>query len=597
MKETKAISFSLRSWLDNAGIVGLMRILGLPADKSDPFELTIDSSQLDDFDVKFFNFFVDHYGKFAYYHQIVSKEGWLEDLKEKEDINANDITALASWFDSGIKSAILGKGKSFKQIADFLHDEYHDDFDLIGKAESCKANRKAITIKKKNNDIEKIKTNFYTLIDKCLEIINYLKQPNPKKYYPAKYIGFRVIANAWTKTSFLDVANLKDNGKDIYKNFNNFFVKPVQQYLREDHSKDEYSCAVCGRPIADFDEKKKISFPITFMNSMGYNFGAKTSNGWNLQNDLYICPICHLLYACVPAGFTYNMGANAKGIFVNESLTIPMLKQANDAIFEEAMHSLEQSQNVSAYRMFTNTFAKKVSDAQKYPLANIQLITYDGNRGYDFKVVSNLASIVLNQASNLTTKVKKDEASSNEMQLLESLQNIGITDYHGEFYYSIFDEIMRKVFNNTVLDDTIYTMEQLLISQDQRTRYGVGSIRRVLRLSSLIINELFKEKGEKNMAVNSEQLNKLTHWGYMVRTGYSKKGNEKKAQTLAYKMLSALRVGDTSTFMDLLLNTYLYLGSMAPREFVENQNNKEIFSQYGYAFVAGLIDGGKKKEN
>lgn len=99
------------------------------------------------------------------------------------------------------------------------------------------------------------------------------------------------------------------------------------------------------------------------------------------------------------------------------------------------------------------------------------------------------------------------------------------------------------------------------------------------------------------MSVDSEQLRKLSHWGFNARQSYKKKGNEKKAQTLAYKMLSALRVGDTSTFMDLLLNAYLYLGNMAPRVFVENQNNREIFTQYGYAFVAGLIDNGIKKEN
>lgn len=592
MEEIKTIKYPIRSWLDNAGIVGLMRILGLPSETAEPSALTINSSQLDNFTYNFFKFFVCNYGKFTYYNQIVSKEDWLKELKSKDDVTATDVNALADWFDKGIKPALLGSGKSFKQVADFLHDEYQDNFDLIGKATSCKENRKAITIKKKKNDTEKIKANFYVLLDKCLEIIAYFKQPLPKKYYPSKYIGFRTIAKGWNNTSFLDVANLKKNGQDIYRNFDNFFVKPVQQYLQDDHSKDEYSCAICNRPIADFNEKKKISFPITFVNSMGYNFGAKTSNGWNFQNDLYICPICHLLYACVPAGFTYNMGANVKGIFVNESLNIDKLKQANDAIFNKTMTHLNQTQNISEYRMFTNSFEKNFSNAHKYPLANVQLITYDDNQGYDFKIVSNLASVVLNQASKIVFK-----RNDTHVQLLESLQNVGITDYRGEFYYSIFDEIMKKIFNNTVLDETIYTMERLLALQDQRTRYGVSSIKHALLLNSLIVNELFKERGKENMAVDSEKLHKLSSWGYMARQSYKNKGNEKKAQTLAYKMLSTLRVGDTNAFMDLLLNAYLYLGSMAPNVFVENQSNKEIFKQYGYAFVAGLIDNGNKKEN
>lgn len=581
---TDEIVYPLRSWLDNAGIVGLTRILN-PADYHvNRFDLTVEPAALNDFTTRFFDFFVTNYGKFTYYSRIIDKEDRLKELRQKTDITESDVNELADWFDHGIKDAMLGSGKTYGQVADFLHKKYHDDFDLIAKAKDCKTNRKAIALKKKGNDLAEIKNNLYALIDKCLVIIDYLKQSQPAKYYPAKYIGFRIIAKGWNKTSFLDVANLHDNGEDIYENFDNFFIKPIQQYLQSDHSHDEYSCAVCNRPIAEFNEKKKISFPITYMNSMGYNFGAKTSNGWNFQNDLYICPICHLLYACVPAGFTYNMSANAKGIFVNESLSVSELKKANDAIFNETLINLSQNQSISDYRMFTKSFEKKFADAHRYPLANVQIITYDDAHGYNFKIISNLASVVLNQASN-------------DSELLESLQPIGIKNYNGEFYYSIFDVIMQRIFNNTVLDSTIYTMERLFISQDQRIRFSVNSIKKVLHLNSLIINELFKEKGEQNMSVDSEQLRKLSHWGFNARQSYKKKGNEKKAQTLAYKMLSALRVGDTSTFMDLLLNAYLYLGSMAPRVFVENQNNREIFTQYGYAFVAGLIDNGIKKEN
>lgn len=53
------IKFSKGSWLENAGIVGIIRILGIDTDDDNgKNELVIDSSDLTNFSEKYFKYFV-----------------------------------------------------------------------------------------------------------------------------------------------------------------------------------------------------------------------------------------------------------------------------------------------------------------------------------------------------------------------------------------------------------------------------------------------------------------------------------------------------------------------------------------------------------
>ncbi|GAJ25657.1 hypothetical protein JCM15457_533 [Liquorilactobacillus sucicola DSM 21376 = JCM 15457] len=72
-----------------------------------------------------------------------------------------------------------------------------------------------------------------------------------------------------------------------------------------------------------------------------------------------------------------------------------------------------------------------------------------------------------------------------------------------------------------------------------------------------------------------------------IAKGY--KANPNKAKTLAYQLLQALKIQNQETFMNKLLNCYLYQQKIVPTEFVQQMGKPEEFNQLGYAFVAGLI--------
>lgn len=573
------INFQTKTWLENAAMIGLTRIVSDNDYKVDQNKIELKISALNSFADKYFNYFIRTYGRYTSYQHIIDFETILFTWQDNnfEDFNQTKLDSLVAYFNNQVKYAFLGNVKSFKNVAKLLND----DFDVIQKAKDCnkiikKLSRKNAWTKYPEESFHQVKDATQRLID----IIEYLKTDNAHKYYPAQLLVYKIIQNGWNNAAFLDPANNKE--PDIYKSYDKSFVQPVRDYLNTEHESDKYNCAVCGRSFA---KKDKDGFRISFVNGQGYDYGKKKSNAWNFQNIYYICPICHLMYSLIPAGFAYNQ--SHQGIFINASPTITRLKHVNDAVLNRMTTGISEGKSMSSYRAFTNAFKREVTKSQQYPLANIQLITYD-NGNYDFKIVSNIAGQTLKEASVQTFK--------NGQTLLESMENIGIEGYRSQNYYHVYDDIIRDIFNNTNLNSIIYLLERFKISDNSKTRYGVSNIMNVITLNNIFINSLLKQKGENNMQINEEDLRKCRSYGIKIREGYANKANEKKSQALAYRMLESLKNDNFDRFMDLLLNAYLYLGMIVPKEFINNQNNSQAFKQYGYAFTAGLI-GSKDTEN
>ena len=573
------INFQTKTWLENAAMIGLTRIVSDNDYKADQNKVELKISALNSFADKYFNYFIRTYGRYTSYQHIIDFETTLFTWQDDnfEDFNQTKLDSLVIYFNNQVKYAFLGSLKSFKNVAKLLND----DFDVIQKAKDCnkiikKLSRKNAWTKYPEESRHQVKDVTQRLID----IIEYLKTANAHKYYPAQLLVYKIIQNGWNNTAFLDPANNKE--PDIYKSYAKSFVQPVRDYLNTKHESDKYNCAVCGRLFA---KKDKDGFRISFVNGQGYDYGKKKSNAWNFQNIYYICPICHLMYSLIPAGFAYNQFN--QGIFINASPTIARLQHANDTVLNRMTTGIGEGKSMSSYRALASAFEHDIAKSQQYPLANIQLITYD-NGNYDFKIVSNIAGQTLKEASVRTFK--------NGQTLLESMENIGIKDYRKQKYYRIYNDIIKDILNNTNLNSIIYLLERFKISDKSKTFYGVSNIMNVIKLNNIFINSLLKQKGENDMQINEEDLRKCRSYGIKIREGYANKANEKKSQTLAYRMLESLKNDNFDRFMDLLLNAYLYLGMIVPKEFINNQNNSQVFKQYGYAFTAGLI-GSKDTEN
>lgn len=563
----KQIQFKLNSWLENAGIVGLTRILPKDKYEGDWNTLSVSTDELDNFANDYFSFFVKKYGKYIRYQQIISMKDQLQNWRDDEfdDFSENNLETLLEWFDDTLKYSV--NSNSYKKVIKFLND----DFNVVGEVKEC---NKLIRILKKKNELTKNHDEAIQVLkemtSKFIQIIDYFEVPQAKKYFPAKTLSYIVINNAWSGVSFL---NPQAKNLDFYDDFQSYFVEPVKKYLAEDHSKDKYICSTCQRPM------KKLEYSYGFLNGMGYDLNRKTSNAWNFSNDLYICPICQLMYSVVSAGFTYNL--SNQGIFINDNSSIIQLKESNNQMLESMTSDLAKNSRTSPYRAFASVFKNELAKSEKYAMSNVQVITYDDSK-YSFKIIPAVASEVLKYAANKNWK--------NGSTMLTSLYSTGIQGFRGENYYSIFSAVINQLMNNTDLTNLIYIMELLKVTKTQGCRYSIFNIMSLICMNAMFINESSKLKGGVNiMEVNEKKLHKMRGCGAGIREGYASKANENKAQSLAYRMLEALRSNNIEQFMDLLLNAYLYLDKIVPSVFISSQIDKKIFKQYGYAFVAGLI--------
>lgn len=571
---TVTIDFRINSWLENAGIVGLTRILkanpryrGSCKEKENTLE--VDPKVFDNFSDLYFNFFIKNYGQATRYWRIVSEENFLKSLKENgfKDFDNKKLKELTDWFDNVLKYSV--NSASYKKVIKFINSDY----DIKAEVKDC--NKKIRTLNKKNfltESPEEAKEILQELINQLLKAIEYFSTDQARKYFPAKTLSYTVINKAWNGVSFL---NPQAKNLDFYDDYQNYFVAPVQKYLQEDHSKDKYICSTCGRPI------KRLEYSYGFLNDMGYDLNRKTSNAWNFKNDLYICPVCQFLYSLVPAGFTYNMAS--QGIFINENSSIRNLQGKNDATFNSMMRDIRSNTQTSPYRAFSAAFRDAEASGQNAALANIQLITYN-NDHYNFQIIPIVASKVLIKAVEKKYTVKQ---TGEVKSYLANLYNAGISNFRGAGYYSILDNVLNCLFNNTNLFSIIQELELLKVGNTAGCYYNTFQIMTVIRMNGWFLNELHKYRRSENpMKVEEDKLTKARGCGMHVRMGYD---NENKAKTLAYKMLEAIRANSTDRFMELLLNAYLYLDKTVPKIFIETQSNTEVFKEYAFAFIAGLI--------
>lgn len=63
---------------------------------------------------------------------------------------------------------------------------------------------------------------------------------------------------------------------------------------------------------------------------------------------------------------------------------------------------------------------------------------------------------------------------------------------------------------------------------------------------------------------------------------------EHKRAGFNYKVLNALKTNNRDAFMDIILNSYSYLGKVIPDFFLESFTSDETFKTVGYAFMVGV---------
>ncbi len=347
--------------------------------------------------------------------------------------------------------------------------------------------------------------------------------------------------------------NRQESKGDFYEKYHDYFVESMLSYLEDNHEKDKLSCTNCGHPI------KKGDISYSFINQAGYDANRKQSNAWSFTNDLFMCPVCRLLYTCIPAGFTYVYN---QGLFVNDNHSVRALLNANTGIRLDVL-SLNKTEvkAIDTYAALIRTLQDSMNRQHHRELQDIQVVRYENERYY-FNLLPKHILKTIDQS--------KDK--------LPELFNAGFI-LNGD-YQSLYREIITRLMNNTNLFSLIY---QVLRTKGTGGQVYANTyhIMKMIEINQNFLKELIQmEKLEK------DELEKIRRDGYFLKKEYA---NKNKADSIGLRLLNALKANNKDAFMDILLNSYMYLNKLVPKYFTDIFLDDERFKTIGYSFVAGII--------
>ena len=572
------IELKLKDYLFNAGLLGFINILG--EETKNNGELEIDNKNrlirfspkvLENFEYKYFDFFIKRYGKTLTYGKILEFEKYIDEFEENgEKIRSiNELKMIndkIAFFKAKIKS------ESYKKAYDFIEKNGTDK--ILGLEKELKK----IKEPKENVDeisMENVKNNFKIM----KEIIDFFKKKimdeegNIKNYLAAKNIAYVIINNAWSSVSFLNKANAV---KDIYEEYKSYFVEPALEYVNADKSKFKYKCTISNMPMKDYKNT------LGFLNDTGFDVSRKPSHVWNFVNDIAVTPLVTLVYSCVPAGFIY--GAD-KGIFVNANHNIDQLCNINNGIAYNILEDESEEKNINLYKNLLKEI-KKEKDNTRYELSDIQIVKFEEGH-YKFTLLSrNILKLL----------------SENKEKLDDLLDKWYLIDKR---YFNIYDTTITELLNNQNLFSLINKLCYYKISK-AKLSCKLKNIEDLLKINLDYIRRL--KKMDKQEIVKKEESKKISEEltekdifyirrdAMIFREEYIRKsGNDKKIGSLLYRLQNALRINNVDMFMDALISAHAYAGKNISSLFAKALLNDENFQTLGHGFLLGLLGEDKSK--
>lgn len=525
-EELDYIKLGLADWLYNAGISGLVNILKHANDKVDinGQEIAIKTDGLENFEEKYFRYFIDTYKETMVFSKVLNKIEKLLNIEIDES-----------------KEKEVGEDIDFIKSKVNINSAYKGIKDQIDLRKLEKPSKKITVI---NTEILKeLKDLLIKSKDAILkaECIGYYDQKAKASKAP------NAIIDKYLNTNMLDIA---------------LDVNEVKEYL-SNNTKFNLCCFQCGREI------KKIDKGLSFLNRMFFDTSRKTSHIWNFVSDIEICPICKIVYLCVPAGFTTVYG---NGIFVNDNQSVNSSEKINYNIKHEILHNEDSKGIYNAFGTMIKALHERINDSQKYELADIQVVRYEDEK-YRFNLLSKNVLKVLYDS--------KEE--------LNSLIKTGFQEV--KTYFRLYDEVMKSLLNNENLFILVHKVIVIKITSPKDAKYNESHIRNLIKIN------LKYMKGVGYMEVTEKDIVKTASGaGYYLREAYKSKNSENKLNGISYRLLNALKTSNKNMFMDTILNCYLYTSKPVPTFITECLKDDNVFKTIGYAFVTGLIDG-KKTEN
>lgn len=531
-------------------MLGLVRILEHNGRdyrlRDDGIEFSLDI--LEDFHNDYFNYFSDTYEKELPWYRIVSYEEELDrNIKDIEDMDEKDLDKLNDQID---------------MAKDYLRrNNYKKVYPLIDGADDL--DEKARDLNKINlRKKEKLEDRLEDIsmeMKKLKEIIHICKTPDAKKHMRAKGVIYSHINRGWDGVSFL---NRGTKHIDVFEDYKEYFINPLVDDLKvESKAKKPYECFNCGHKIDSLRDASTINL----INQTGFDDTRKTSYVWNHMSDILICYKCRFLYSMISAGFNYSA---YEGVFVNYSRNVEGLVEVNNSAMNNIKHMREGENNRAvSYRTIVAAIGKQHMRDLEYEQNEIQIIRYK-DENYIFNILSS-------ENIDIITKSIDD---------LEALERSFYKE--GNDYFSVYDLVLDRIFNNQNLFTLIHFLLSHIISENSNIMRGCN-IYHVSRMQN-INYEILKGGLDMGKFDMKKQIYFSRLDGSNLRKEYIRKEKKSKLSGISYRLLNSLKTRNAEAFIHNVLNAYMYLDLPVPENMTIALEDEEKLGLIGYAFVTGM---------
>lgn len=226
--------------------------------------------------------------------------------------------------------------------------------------------------------------------------------------------------------------------------FDEYFVRPAVRQLETSlEKKTKGHCILCDSPV-QISDTHVIS--TAFVRGRGFDHRRKTSNVWDFNNYMFICPLCRLVYACAPLAFTY---INNDAIFINNSSSsLKSLIEVNKAIPES------NSVELALY-----------NSKHLQSLADVQVVF---QRGYDYET--------------LFLKPKTLNILSSHSDELLYLQKKSYKSGGGRVY--LFEETISRILKDQELLSLVENVLYEKIKQKDAFPFDVSALAWILKINN-----------------------------------------------------------------------------------------------------------------
>jgi len=310
---------------------------------------------------------------------------------------------------------------------------------------------------------------------------------------------------------------------------------------------------------------------MSFLDGQGVDVNRKTSHFWNGNVDICLCPVCNLVYSCLPIGF--KMVEN-QGIFINNSISFEKLVSMNVG-FEVDFANEQNELTERAIYSIINTFDREtVAEKADKEISNIQIVRRKKVGDSTKYEITNLSKSKLLRLKRCAKKLKRLTSISIKID---------------EEWYNVYEEVITRIFSNT----SLYKFIWLLL----RDAYENGSkgafIKNIIDIQIIMFT---REEKAMDALANKAFLAGLA--GDNLRKtminnlGPDEKDDiENKIRGFVYQLLNALKTNNPEKFLDVILRYYSGMGKSVPTVFCDMVIDKEAFQAIGYSYLLGLKGG------